>query len=501
MDFIKKCLFILIAFVQFSFVLPQHWENDVINGIHFNHLVLKANDIHKEGNQLVDTPALIVVYSSSCKDTLQSIGITEEKLPPAKYLVIARYNHEIREYGSWYKLDAKEDFRRRYEYGDECPDISFLPANGDLRYAVPMFEDIAHFDDWIWRRFAVTVTFVNKLPFATRVHSDGNGPLVKPVDILSNEEGSIKTYVSYKVYAQSIAPGKVIFGDWIDVKNEKAITIVLSSSNMQLNVEKIVKERKAMLDQQSDRIRKWRRDLAFMFAQNFKQHVIIPKLTTKGYEIISLPYELKHHLIALYKQNKTQMSYIKENNLMFEPWINTRDAKIGVMSLADTARREIMKEIQPLAEQWSGVRLQNTDTVLIELTQGGFIRPHVGNVSKHVISVLIPISLISNSPLELEVRDFYGDTQELELTPGQDVLLFEGSTVTTAMPHPLRESPLVLCYVHFKPLKHWTWFSNGESISDGSKSEYVFAANSVFAEGDVSQQVFRRWTPHRHEDL
>lgn len=116
----------------------------------------------------------------------------------------------------------------------------------------------------------------------------------------------------------------------------------------------------------------------------------------------------------------------------------------------------VLKEMQPFAEAWSGVELTPHKAYGFRLYQeGNQLMMHTDRSQTHVISFILHIDSSEDAePWPIMIEDFFGNTHEVILTPG-DVLFYESSKCNHGRPYRFKGSWYTSVFVHYYPRHGW----------------------------------------------
>jgi predicted 2-oxoglutarate/Fe(II)-dependent dioxygenase YbiX len=111
--------------------------------------------------------------------------------------------------------------------------------------------------------------------------------------------------------------------------------------------------------------------------------------------------------------------------------------------------------MQPFVEAWSGMELVAHQAYGFRLyREGNQLMMHTDKSQTHVISFILHIDSSEDAePWPLLIEDFYGNTHEVVLTPG-DLLLYQSSKCNHGRPYRFRGGPdswYTSVFVHYYP--------------------------------------------------
>ena len=115
----------------------------------------------------------------------------------------------------------------------------------------------------------------------------------------------------------------------------------------------------------------------------------------------------------------------------------------------------VKRGLQPLAEEWSGVKLQHTATYGVRrYTNGSWLTSHVDRFNTHVISAIINLGQSVTEPWPLYIMDNEGAEQSVVLDPGE-MVWYESARAVHGRPRPLSGEYYDNLFIHFSPAGGW----------------------------------------------
>jgi hypothetical protein len=116
----------------------------------------------------------------------------------------------------------------------------------------------------------------------------------------------------------------------------------------------------------------------------------------------------------------------------------------------------VLSEMQPFTEAWAQMELTPHKAYGFRLySEGNQLMMHTDRSQTHVISFILHIDSSDDAePWPLLIEDFYGNTHEVILTPG-DVLFYESSKCNHGRPYPFKGSWYTSVFVHYYPRHGW----------------------------------------------
>ena len=117
---------------------------------------------------------------------------------------------------------------------------------------------------------------------------------------------------------------------------------------------------------------------------------------------------------------------------------------------------EIVKELLPLHEAWSGVKLIPHNSYGLRVYRGKTnLNMHVDRTSTHVISSILHVGHGENDePWPIVIEDFHGNTNEVFLETG-DLLFYESSKCFHGRPRVYNGDYYSSLFTHYSPVTAW----------------------------------------------
>lgn len=156
--------------------------------------------------------------------------------------------------------------------------------------------------------------------------------------------------------------------------------------------------------------------------ENFMQYTqsrLVPRFTEVGFELIQTPASVQTRLRAALDRALANWDKIR-----FEPKIDAvytplRSKFVDLHGL----EWQIIQELKPLHELWSGLELEPTSAYGLRLYQNGSsLVMHYDKVQTHVISSIVHVGheyFDESKPWPIEIEDHDGNMHTVNLEPGQ----------------------------------------------------------------------------------
>jgi hypothetical protein len=145
---------------------------------------------------------------------------------------------------------------------------------------------------------------------------------------------------------------------------------------------------------------------------------------------------------------------------------------------------EILMELLPLHEAWSGVKLQPQISYGLRVYRGDVtLKMHIDDPETHIISSILHIDHGENDkPWPIVIEDFKGNTNEVILESG-DMLFYESSKCMHGRPGYYHGDYYSSIFTHYSPLEDWDGEREFERVPEhyeravrlprGDKTEYI----------------------------
>ena len=123
-----------------------------------------------------------------------------------------------------------------------------------------------------------------------------------------------------------------------------------------------------------------------------------------------------------------------------------------MVEINQTIEDLIKKELTPILEQWSGLKLEWTKIYGIRnYLRDSYLKMHVDRYQTHIISVIINISQKVDVDWPLVFIDNYGRTNHLILKPGE-VIYYESALCYHGRPYPFKGDEFANIFCHTRPI-------------------------------------------------
>lgn len=179
-----------------------------------------------------------------------------------------------------------------------------------------------------------------------------------------------------------------------------------------------------------------------------KQRVKVPSLGV-GFSKSTLDPALLQRLqgqLAANVQNfrsEVENAFLKTENSRSYPSLIYHDADFN---------QQLMHDLLPVHEEWSGVRLKPATCYGIRVYQdGSYLLNHSDHAATHIVSSTICVDSDLEEPWPLYVEDDEGKVHEIDMKPG-DMVFFEGARLVHGRPYAMNGSFFASIFVHFTPI-------------------------------------------------
>ena len=421
-------------------------------------------------------PALLILYSPACENNIWFLK--EKMLPPEKYFVLAKHDYETFPKHIWYKLDKRDNLSQRYKPRN-CPEFLFFKKGSSTlspeRHDQKIDKSVLA---WIWERLRVYFVVTNNRKEDIAVYFDQIAEHEKQATIFvrPGETKSVHAHISDLIY---ITIGiQTLYVSVIEADFPRYLAIT-EETKFEGDLVTWLKETKRSIASQSNDRLDWRRSITGLYLLNFKQPVVLPRFTTRGYKKGIIPKGLYQDIMDFYKSNIKNRQAEKHD---VEPAINDKEVKCSMVYLSDEMIKQISESMLPLMEEWSNCSLIQTRLYGIrEYYTGNILRNHVDRVNTHIVSVILQVDkqLGGQPDWPLEVIDMNGKIQQVYLNPGE-MLFYESATLIHGRPSPFKGNLFANAFLHYRPSATWGWdivgrhlMYNGEILDDVSRMTAV----------------------------
>lgn len=181
--------------------------------------------------------------------------------------------------------------------------------------------------------------------------------------------------------------------------------------------------------------------------QTMSSAVVAPNFTENGWGLTRAPTHLVEELQKKIRDNV--------DTAPMEYKINVIETEMGARPLFirnDELNAKVMRELQPMHEEWAGVELQGAIAYGLRLYQNNSrLLMHTDKPNTHVISCIFHLDRSDDAePWPIVIEDFQGNTNEVYLEKG-DILFYESSKCLHGRPHKFTGSWYSSIFVHYYP--------------------------------------------------
>jgi len=179
-----------------------------------------------------------------------------------------------------------------------------------------------------------------------------------------------------------------------------------------------------------------------------KRRAKVPSLGV-GFSKSKLDSTLLERLQQQLEVNVQKFRSEKESN-----FIKTENSRAypSLLHYDDEFNQQLMRDLLPAHEEWSGVRLNPAICYGIRVYQNGsYLLSHSDRSETHIVSSTICVDSDLNKPWPLYVEDDEGKAHEVDMQPG-DMVFFEGARLVHGRPYPMDGSFFASMFVHYTPI-------------------------------------------------
>lgn len=179
---------------------------------------------------------------------------------------------------------------------------------------------------------------------------------------------------------------------------------------------------------------------------------LVQNFTAKGYAIVRAPEDVVRRLTASLKQNIGTARYEDTPSRQIDVIKGALRPKfIDQLEL----NAEILRELKPMFEEWSGVKLVPAIAYGLRVYQNGSsLLMHVDKIEDHVISAILHVGHEydrEDEPWPLVIESFDGTTVEANLAPGE-MLFYESAKCMHGRPKTFHGKYYASLFIHYVPV-------------------------------------------------
>eukprot|EP01084_Bolivina_argentea_P138093 243197_1 len=361
------------------------------------------------------TPAVVALYETECKNKLyQEFKYSNGGLPDSMSLILTAFDRksakniwydwmpEIMDVFIRYNLSTIDEHNNVIDNSPKsqwCPTVLWQPAdwNKPTESFNPSID--GPFKQWVWTHLVVEdITFINnfdkQINLIMKMGDSHDKDIVNEMIV-----AQIPRKQSITINSQQI--GFILHaGDTIHaVDNEdniinryvldtvtKEIEIVQTEKNEFLEDGRYTKYMAHILKLRNNRDWSTRR----RYLNNIRTPQHIPTFTETGFKNMAMPKELCDYLQEYHKESigkKRKEGFPKDGTQ-----INAREISTFMMHIPPDKKMWIGGLLQPMMEEWSGVKLKySTIYGLREYIKGAVLKTHCDRVETHVVSVILHV--------------------------------------------------------------------------------------------------------------
>jgi hypothetical protein len=221
----------------------------------------------------------------------------------------------------------------------------------------------------------------------------------------------------------------------------------------------------------------------------FAQSRLVPKFTELGFKVAAVPPHVHERLAAVvHEAVDSSWDVLEDEDGVSDAIYNRQGRSPKMVSEDEPGNRALWewvhRELLPLHEEWSGLRLFPTSIYGVRLYQNtSSLIMHVDKPHSHVISSIVHIAHQYDddaAPWPIDVEDTEGRLHSVSLEPGQ-MLFYESAKCVHGRMSELRGKYYGSIFVHYQPVSREVWpctlLSSIESIP------WYWSMGAVDAEG------------------
>jgi len=288
-----------------------------------------------------------------------------------------------------------------------------------------------------------------------KLHSDYFDPLVL------NENKSIngqRTW-TFMIYLNNVEKGGYTsFPDaFVSIKPIMGTAVIWNNLN-EINEINVFSKHRGMPILHGNKyiLTKWFKETENLFnvKNQICDHHFLPIFHPIGFEKISIKMDSVKEIISWMNNNESQFIPEKLTNTELES--RTKSRILNIQNAPKELLSKLKKEFKSLLTKWIDYKtvLKHTSTYGIrEYLRGSILENHYDKYNTHIISAIIHISDVSDTPWKLYIEDHMFRPHEITMHYG-DILLYESTTCLHGRRNEFEGDSYRNMYIHFKP-KNW----------------------------------------------
>mmetsp|Transcript_5366 Transcript_5366/g.10179 ORF Transcript_5366/g.10179 Transcript_5366/m.10179 type:complete len:390 (-) Transcript_5366:138-1307(-) len=186
---------------------------------------------------------------------------------------------------------------------------------------------------------------------------------------------------------------------------------------------------------------------------------LLPSFTPVGFKKMKAPEHLFKKLQAQYEAGLEKLQQRESaESFSHKPGSTTPKELLPNFIPMHQLNRQVMEELRPLHEEWSGVKLRNGQAYGVRVYKNGStLVNHVDRSETHVISCIFHVGHDLDEPWPLEIEDHDGKVHAVNMEPG-DMVMYESAKQYHARLTPMRGRHYGSVFVHYFPEEAgWNW--------------------------------------------
>ena len=174
--------------------------------------------------------------------------------------------------------------------------------------------------------------------------------------------------------------------------------------------------------------------------------LLVPNYTAVGYEVVETPPSIQRRL------NDSLYAAFAAGTVGREHHVDQISGPDANFVRLGRATRDIMAEMLPLHEAWSGVRLTASNAYGLRLYQPtNTLTMHTDRLETHVVSSIVHVARDVDEPWPIVIEGFDGSSTEVDLQPGQ-MLFYESAKCIHGRPRPMKGRWYTSLFLHYRPV-------------------------------------------------
>jgi hypothetical protein len=188
----------------------------------------------------------------------------------------------------------------------------------------------------------------------------------------------------------------------------------------------------------------------------YTQGRMAPRFTPVGFKLISTPPAVHAKLKAALDRGLLKFEKLRNETQIDAVYTPIPSKFVDLQGL----EWEILEELRPLHEEWSGLKLKPSSAYGIRLYRNGSsLVMHYDKIQTHVISCIIHVGHEyddDNNPWPIEIEDHNGVIHAVNLEAGQ-MLFYESASCVHGRREIFRGKYYAGIFIHYQPVDKSIW--------------------------------------------